>query len=156
LPRATAACAGSRARVPSPSCCSRAAFPCVMERGPTGEGPFLQFQLRRARESNVQAKALVSDSSTTVGWATLAPATHWFKQHWLLDLDAHPGFRAELPRLVEALKWPEAPVMSYTSGKGVKSDLLLDLGFAPLATIPDWLTVGAEERDITVWRGRPG
>jgi GNAT superfamily N-acetyltransferase len=118
----------------------------------SAEGPFVGLQLRREREPRLQAKALVSESGATVGWALLGPDPRWFQDAWLLDLYAHPLFTRHLPELLEALDLPDAPVAAYlTSPNGPRAAALGGKGFKLTASLPGWLIVEGARRDVSMW-----
>lgn len=117
------------------------------------EGAFLQFQRRREREPGLQLKVLVSAAGTPVGWAMLAPDLRWFREHWLLDVDVHPAFLDHLPKLIAALAWPEAEVVSYsTDPAGPRSRALRQAGFRMEESPAEWLTLPAGRGAVYRWR----
>jgi hypothetical protein len=116
------------------------------------EGPFASLQARRAREPEIQGRALVSDSGATVGWALLGRDTRWFRDTCLVEAYTHPGFTAGLPALLASLEWPVAPVAAYlTPPAGPRAAALEGAGFVPAATLPGWLEQEGR-RDLTFWR----
>lgn len=116
------------------------------------EGRYVAFQARRGRESQIQARVLVSESGATVGWAFLAPDTHWYRDVWLVDLYTHPNFEDRLPNLAAALEWPDAPVAAYlTSPEGAKATALAAAGFRRISTLPEWLAWDGARKDLGVW-----
>ena len=118
----------------------------------SAEGPFVHFQLRRERDARVQARALVTESGATAGWAILAPDRRWFGDVWALDLHAHPNFRHRLPDLALSVELPDAPVAAYlTEPEGAKAAALQAAGFHRTTMLPDCLECGGR-RSLTVWR----
>jgi hypothetical protein len=116
------------------------------------EGPFASLQARRAREPEIQGRALVSESGATVGWALLGRDTRWFRDTWLVEAHAHPAFTAGLPALLASLEWPNAPVAAYlTAPAGPRAAALEGAGLASAAALPGWLEHQGR-RDLTFWR----
>ena len=104
------------------------------------EDTFIKFQMQRDSNSTIQANALVSSKGTTVGWALLAPDTHWFGDVLELDIYAHPNFIADLPQLAASIELPSTTVFSYlTDPEGTRAEALCDIGFRHTAQIPGCL-----------------
>jgi hypothetical protein len=104
------------------------------------EGTFLGLQARRLADDRLQAWAFVSHSGATVGWALLGPDTRWFGDAWQLDLHVHPQFEAHLPKFLEAISWPDAPVVSFlTNPNGPKAMALHHRGFRDSGRLPAWI-----------------
>jgi GNAT superfamily N-acetyltransferase len=106
------------------------------------EGAFLAFQNRRVREPRLQAQALVTEESATVGWALLGPNPAWAgEEGLLLDIHAHRGFVDRLPQMLGVLALLEGkPVLSYvTDAHGRRAAALREFGFGPPAELPAWL-----------------
>ena len=116
------------------------------------EGTFVSFQVRREREAQIQAKALVSSAGATAGWALLSPDTRWFRDVWLLDVYAHPAFLGCLPDLLRSLEMPAAPVVAYgTTPEGARAAALAGAGFRRVADLPGWLAHEGTRRHVSVW-----
>lgn len=121
------------------------------------EGAFTSFQLRRERATGIQARALVSGTGATVGWALLAPDSRWFGDTWLLDVSAQPGFEPYLPELLASLELPDAPVSAYlTEPPGARAAALRRWEMRPTLRLPQWLIYAGGRRDLWIWeRYRP-
>ncbi|HTE21064.1 MAG TPA: GNAT family N-acetyltransferase, partial [Armatimonadota bacterium] len=113
------------------------------------EGPFIGMLLRREREALLQAKALVTESGATVGWALLGPDTRWNGDVWLLDVYTHPHFMDRQGELLQSLELPEAPVAAYVGGPaGPRTAALRAVGFAETVSLPGWLEHDGRRRNL--------
>ncbi|MBI3909400.1 MAG: hypothetical protein HY320_00520 [Armatimonadetes bacterium] len=118
------------------------------------EGLFCFFQMRRGDSPEIQARALTTESGSTVGWAILGPDARWYHDVLLLDLYIHPHFTAHAGALLDCLEWPtEKPVVAYTTGRaGWKSAALAGVGFQPATQLEGWLRFADGRRNLVIWR----
>lgn len=114
------------------------------------EGPFLTFMRRCAHLAEGHNRVLQSQTGAVVGWCFLAPDPRWFGDAWLLDVGVQPAFARYHEELTHHVPWPAAPVYAMRTA-GQEDAWLRRLGFAPLATLPRWLEVGAGRRDLALW-----
>jgi len=116
------------------------------------EGPYIRFQLRRERTPESQAWALVNAEDRAVGWASLMPDRSWGGRRLLLDAWAHPAFPEGVARLLDAVAWPNEPVVAVTAASAArKPDALRRHGFSPVARLPRWLPIARDADDVEVW-----
>jgi len=104
------------------------------------EASFITFQMRRLTDPTIQAKALVSETGATVGWAILAPDPHWFGDVLELDVCVHTNYSGHLERLVSSMELPHSKVVSYvTEIAGERARALMQLGFSQETTLRGFL-----------------
>jgi hypothetical protein len=117
------------------------------------EGPFVSLMLKTEETPGLIVRVLESELGATTAWAILSHDPHWLPDAWSLDLHAHPAFAAELPRLLAALPWPDAPVAAaFTEPSGPKAAALESAGFTRAARLPDWFRAeDGSRRPVGLW-----
>jgi hypothetical protein len=75
------------------------------------------------------------------GWLVLIPDGLTFGGATLVDLHVHPAYRQDAPKLLAAVRRPEAGrLTAYTAEPAeYRAALLEGVGFRPVATLPGWL-----------------
>ena len=103
----------------------------VMGVNPRGsaEGSFIDFQLLRSRDTQVDGVALVTQGGITVGWSTVAPIDVDGVVQWTVDAYAAPTFAGHYDALLSALRLPNVPVIAYVGGDSPRADALRRAGF---------------------------
>lgn len=116
------------------------------------EGAFVSYMLRREEAPMRQGYVLESEHGATVGWALLAPDPSYFGDVWRLDLHTAPGFTAEMPRLLEPLVWPEAPVLaSGAAPEGPRAAALRGVGFQSVGALTGAIRQAGVCRDLNLY-----
>ena len=101
--------------------------------GPTNlESGFLNFKSDLETDDTYDdAKLLVSQNGTIVGWATVCRDNRWRDTIALLDLFFHPNFIDAVPALLSALAFPELKVQCYVDSEASEKAAVLEAaGFA--------------------------
>jgi len=105
----------------------------VASRG-SAEGPFIDFQLLRERNPNVDGVVLVTKNDIAVGWATIAPVTvDGGVTQWTLDAYVAPSFVDHYDALLAALRLPDASIVAHIGGDGPRGEALRRVGVKCLA-----------------------
>ncbi|HEV7215469.1 MAG TPA: hypothetical protein VGP33_10130, partial [Chloroflexota bacterium] len=115
------------------------------------EGSFVGFMRRYRSLEQAQSRVLCSATGAVVGWRLLAPDPRWSGDVWLLDIGLLPAFAKYGAALLGQIEWPSAPVYALTTSDGERRTWLEKAGMRPQATLPSWLRLGAERRDLQLW-----
>jgi predicted N-acetyltransferase YhbS len=115
------------------------------------EGSFVGFMRRYRSLERPQSRVLCSATGAVVGWRLLAPDPRWSGDVWLLDVGLLPEFAKQGAALFANLEWPPAPVYALTTADGERVAWLEKAGLRPQTTLPGWLRLGAERRDLQLW-----
>ena len=115
------------------------------------EGSFVGFMRRYRSLEHPQSRVLCSATGAVVGWRLLAPDPRWSGDVWLLDLGLLPSFAGNIATLLGQIEWPSAPVYALTTTDGERVTWLEKAGLRPQATLPRWLRLGEERRDLQLW-----
>lgn len=122
--------------------------------GPTNlEGGFLSFKHTLETDDVYDdAKLLVTESGTIVGWATVCRDNQWRNAVAILDLFFHPNFAESVPALLSALQFPELKVQCYIdSGAEEKAAVLEAAGFTCEGQFKNQFTYNGQHYDVLVF-----
>lgn len=126
--------------------------------GPSGmEGSYLGLRLQQLeRNEPVQAKALVSEHDSVVGFATLTSDARWRSGVGLLDIFVHPDFADSTDLLASSLDYTWRKTQCHVEADAEDTVSALEAaGFQVEATLKDQLDVEGETKDVLVLsRGR--
>ncbi len=104
------------------------------------EGPFIKLQIRRGKEPELHAFAIVNEADITVGWAIMGQDPSWFRDVWILDLHIHRLYKNNLTKLVSELPLPKGMIVSYLlHDDSPKAKSLERSGFLLKGRLPGWL-----------------
>jgi len=124
------------------------------------EGPLLPpiRQNRLGGQSNLPPRAVAltkPNNGALVGLAAWTEDTVWPDTN-IFDVFCHPNFQHRAGDLVAELELPQnGELIAYAAtDEDSKSRVLGNLGFEPLATLPNWLPIAATEsnRDVAIFR----
>jgi len=98
----------------------------LMDVKPRGlaEGAFIDFQLARHNDANIDGAVLVTDNDIAVGWSTVAPVEIGGTVQWVVDVYTAPNFVDLYDALLSALRLPDRPVVAYVNGDGPRAAAL--------------------------------
>jgi GNAT superfamily N-acetyltransferase len=121
----------------------------------TAEGTFPQVFApwsRQPRRAARQAITLRTEHGAVAGWLVLIPDDLTYGSATLVDLHVHPAFRQDAPKLLAAVRWPDAGrLTAYTAEPaGYRAALLEGVGFRRVATLPGWLEHDGARLDLDV------
>lgn len=76
------------------------------------EDKFL-YDTKKIRKGKCQARVLLTERESVVGYATLTPDDRWDRKIWLLDFFLHPLSKSHAVSLLKTMLWPEEKVQCY-------------------------------------------
>lgn len=127
--------------------------------GPHGiEGGYLAMRQRQLqRNEPVQAKVLVTEQDSAVGFATLMPDTRWGSNVGLLDVFVHPGFSGSTRLVLDSFDYTRRKTQSFVETDAEETITEFQAsGFEIEGTLKGQIEVNGESSDVVALARGPG